>query len=112
MVAKQKGKCPFCSSVISAVVDESNTFRRDKCRCPSCNEVIYVCRSPGCHDYAKGTESWDHELCPECTSKLDGAISTVSKYVLDAGKAIAVDFVKSKSTKTRNTTKTKSAKSK
>jgi hypothetical protein len=50
-----------------AQVVEENILRRDKCVCPSCAETIYVCRTPGCDNYAKGGDLYDHELCPECT---------------------------------------------
>ncbi|HHQ4570149.1 TPA: hypothetical protein ACSP3H_000992 [Aeromonas veronii] len=93
MNAKQKGKCPFCEKNVSAVVLEANTVRRDRCECPSCKESIYLCRIPGCHDYAKGTSVYDHELCPSCTDKINDISATAGKYALEAGKAIVVALV-------------------
>lgn len=93
MNAKQRGKCPFCEEVVAAVVTEANTLRRDKCVCPSCKEPIYLCRVPGCHDYAKGTSIYDHELCPSCTEKIADAAAVAGKFALEAGKAIAVAVV-------------------
>lgn len=90
---KQKGVCPFCNNLIAAVICEQNTLRRDKCQCPSCEEAIYLCRVPGCNDYAKGTSVYDHEFCPSCTAKISDAASTAGKYALDAGKTIAIAVV-------------------
>lgn len=78
MSAKHSGTCPFCKAVVTAVVIEENTIRRDKCQCPSCHNTIYVCRTPGCDNYAKGGDIYDDELCPECTqsaAKGAGAIA-------------------------------------
>lgn len=79
METKQIGKCPFCEKVIEAVVVETNVLRRDRCKCPECAQPIYVCRSPGCHDYAKGTETYDHELCPACTETASSAGAEIGK---------------------------------
>ena len=87
MSTKQKGTCPFCRELINATVVEENTVRRDKCECPSCKETIYTCRSPGCHDYAKGTDVYDHELCPTCTTTVADAAGSVGSL---AGKAALV----------------------
>lgn len=65
---------------------EENTLRRDRCSCPSCDETIYLCRTPGCHDYAKGTQVYDHELCPSCTSTVAEASASVASV---AGKVAA-----------------------
>ena len=102
MSAKQKGRCPFCSKTVAAEIIEENTIRRDKCRCTECGETVYLCRSPGCHDYAKGTQVYDHELCPSCTSTAadtgSGVASTVGKVVgavaIAALSAVAVAAVK------------------
>lgn len=77
--AKQKGLCPFCSQAVEAIIVEENTARRDKCRCPQCGETVFVCRTPSCHDYAKGTASWDHELCPACSAQAGKAVVEVGK---------------------------------
>lgn len=68
MSTKSKGICPFCAEMVTPPVIEENSVRRDKCACPVCREDIYVCRSPGCNNYAKGGEYYDDELCPQCTS--------------------------------------------
>ncbi len=77
MSSKSKGVCPFCNETVEPVVIEENTIRRDKCQCPECSSVIYVCRSPGCNNYAKGGDIWDDELCPACTSDISGTVKSV-----------------------------------
>jgi hypothetical protein len=81
VTTKQKGKCPFCGNTVQAEIVEENTIRRDKCQCPECKELLFVCRTPGCHDYAKGTETYDHELCPDCTSKVADAASSTGSLI-------------------------------
>lgn len=81
---KQQGKCPFCGNNVQATVLEENTIRRDKCSCPACGETIFVCRSPGCHDYAKGTSTYDHELCPACTATAADAASSAASVAAKA----------------------------
>ena len=90
MTKKQEGKCPFCSKAVEPDVIEENTIRRDKCRCPECQETIYLCRSPGCHDYAKGTSVYDHELCPACTETTSNVAAEVGKAALKIG--VTADF--------------------
>jgi hypothetical protein len=91
---KQIGECPFCHESVKANIVEGNTARRDKCQCPKCDEFVYVCRTPGCHDYAKGTSFYDHELCPDCTKTLSSAASEIGKTGLKiagtAGAALLV----------------------
>lgn len=102
MNVKQKGICPFCGKNVAAEIVEENTIRRDKCRCPECDETVFLCRTPGCHDFSKGTQVYDHELCPSCTSTVadagSGVASTVSKVVgavaIAALSAVAVAAVK------------------
>src|SRR5215831_12960222 len=89
MEKKQKGKCPFCLNAVEPDVIEENTIRRDRCRCPECRETIYLCRSPGCHDYAKGTSVYDHELCPACTETVGSVAAEVGKAALKVGVAVA-----------------------
>lgn len=90
---KQEGKCPFClKSVVPAVV-ESNTLRRDQCECPECHERIFLCRSPGCHDFAKGTSVYDHELCSECTGTVSNTAGVVAKAALQVFVLAAGAFV-------------------
>ena len=92
-VTKQTGACPFCKAQIEAIVVESNTIRRDRCTCPSCKQPILVCRTPSCHDYAKGTETWDHEFCPDCTQKAgevsSQTLSAVGTFAKDLSKELA-----------------------
>lgn len=64
-MSKPEGLCPFCSEKMIPKVVESNFFTRDKCKCVSCDETIYVCRTPFCDDYTKGGEYYDDELCPQ-----------------------------------------------
>ncbi len=54
MAIKARGLCPFCSNSITAKIIEYNYIRRDKCKYPDCNHIIYVCRTPSCNNYAKG----------------------------------------------------------
>lgn len=79
---KQKGKCPFCGEVVAAIVIDGNLVRRDRCKCPECEEYIFLCRSPGCHDYAKGTQVYDHELCSTCTDTIADGLKVVGKAAL------------------------------
>jgi hypothetical protein len=88
MPTKQKGKCPFCLKCVAPVIIEENIIRRDKCRCPECDEEIYLCRSLGCHDFAKGTPVYDHELCPECTETASNVAGEVGKVVLKVAAAV------------------------
>ena len=96
MTTKQKGKCPFCSEMVAPEIVEENTIRRDRCKCPNpkCGEEIYLCRSPGCHDFAKGTSVYDHEFCPSCTETVSNTASEVGKAALKVavtvGSAVAV----------------------
>ncbi len=84
---KHKGVCPFCKEEMIPTIVEKSTFQRDRCQCsnPECRQIIYVCRFPGCCDYAKGGSSYAHELCPEHTheaSKFTAA--TVAGLVVGA----------------------------
>jgi hypothetical protein len=88
LARKQIGKCPFCQKQVQALVIEENTVRRDRCECPECREPLYVCRTPGCHDYAKGTATYDHEFCPDCTTKMSGAAAEVGSAAIKAGGVI------------------------
>lgn len=94
MATKQKGKCPFCSEFIAPNIIEENILRRDHCKCPACGENIYLCRSPGCHNFAKGTSVYDHEFCPECTDAISNTTSELGKAVLKiavtVGSAVAI----------------------
>ena len=74
---KPEGKCPFCGEIVRAQVVEENYVRRDRCQCPRCAEMLYVCRMPGCSNYAKGGALWDDELCLSCTAGITDTIAPV-----------------------------------
>jgi hypothetical protein len=80
MASKHLGICPFCGDNVTPLLIEENTIRRDVCECPSCKEKLLICRTPGCHSYAKGGEIYDDELCPSCTSSLASGIGEVFKW--------------------------------
>ncbi len=90
MNAKQKGICPFCSKNVAAEIIEENTIRRDRCKCPECGETVFLCRTPGCHDFAKGTQVYDHELCPSCTGTVADAGSGVASIIGKVAGAVAI----------------------
>ena len=46
MSSKHVGLCPFCNKEVHPRVVEENYLRRDKCKCPECGGIIYVCRMP------------------------------------------------------------------
>jgi hypothetical protein len=100
MNMKQKGKCPFCQKQVEPQILEGNTLRRDRCKCPECGEEIYLCRSPGCHDFAKGTSVYDHEFCPECTETISSTAAEIGKAALkiaiSVGSAVAVAAINNK----------------
>lgn len=75
---KDEGLCPFCHQDVRPRVIEENYLRRDKCQCPECGGIVYVCRTPGCTNYAKGGDFWDDELCPSCTSSLFNTAASAS----------------------------------
>jgi len=79
MATKAPGICGHCRETVSPNVIEENTFRRDKCQCPKCSEILYSCRTPGCDDYAKGGKSYDEELCVGCTKSLAEGAGTLAK---------------------------------
>lgn len=89
MTTKQKGMCPFCSKIVAPEIAEENKIRRDRCKCPECGEEIYLCRSPGCHDFAKGTSVYDHEFCPSCTETVSNTAAEVGKAALKIAVAVA-----------------------
>lgn len=79
-ILKPAGKCPFCNKQVRAeVVETTSSLRRDKCRCPTCGETVYVCRMPGCNNYARSGMIWDDELCPSCYGSFFGQIETTPK---------------------------------
>lgn len=84
MATKHKGLCPFCKNEVIPRIVEENYVRRDKCECPDCLETIYVCRAPGCENYAKGGSLYDDELCPSCTSGVSGGAGGLGMLALGA----------------------------
>ena len=100
MYTKQKGKGPFGLKLVAPQIVEENTLRRDRCKCPECGEEIYLCRSPGCHDFAKGTSVYDHEFCPECTETISNTAAELGKAALKlavtVGGAVAVAAINGK----------------
>lgn len=66
--AKPLGRCPFCYKKIRATILVKNKFRRDMCKCPNCEKIIYVCRNFVCKNYAAGGKYYDFELCPRCAA--------------------------------------------
>ena len=91
MTKRHSGICPFCKETIIADTLEENYVRRDKCQYPSCKGVIYVCRSPGCDNYAKGGDLYDDELCPECTRGLTSNGGTIAMTALATVVAVLVE---------------------
>lgn len=84
MTSKHKGMCPFCKNEVVPDVIQENYLRRDKCECPECKRIIYVCRTPGCENYTKGGAIYDDELCPSCTSGLGGNVASLGTLAIGA----------------------------
>lgn len=82
MSLKRLGECPFCRQSVRAQIVEENILRRDKCACPSCGGAVYVCRAPGCNNYAKGGDIYDDALCPGCTSGPGTLVTGVAATVV------------------------------
>lgn len=93
MTRKPLGQCPVCKADIRAVVVEGMTLRRDRCECPDCGASIYVCRAPGCDNYAKGGELYDDELCPSCVRGVGEAAGGVLMAFVTTAAAIAAATV-------------------
>jgi hypothetical protein len=102
MDTKQQGICPFCLKNVKPLIIEKNLIRRDQCECPECKEKIYLCRTPGCHDFAKGTSVYDHELCPSCTKTASNAVAVVGDALLKIGGPILIAVATKKSDKGNN----------
>ncbi len=90
MDLKPKGVCPFCKKEINARVIQENKIRRDKCECSDCKSIIYVCRTPGCENYAKGGHLYDDELCPSCMSNIGRSIGALGTTALSIVVSTAV----------------------
>ena len=90
MERKHPGICPHCREKVTPDIIEENSIRRDKCKCPKCDGIVYVCRTPGCDDYAKGGDAYDEELCPECTKALANSTGTILKGAVVTLAAAAV----------------------
>ncbi|MDI9768215.1 hypothetical protein QM327_16810 [Pantoea dispersa] len=88
MATKNEGICGHCRKKVSPIVIEENILRRDKCKCPECEQDLYACRSPGCDDYAKGGKNYDEEFCPSCTKSLAENAGTAAKAI--AGIALTI----------------------
>jgi hypothetical protein len=102
MTKKHLGICPFCKELTTPSVAEDNTLRRDKCICPKCSNVVYVCRTPGCDDYTRGGDIYDDELCPACTaSVVDCGTVAIKAAAYTAGAAIGAVAVAAASEKFR-----------
>jgi len=82
MSAKHVGRCSFCEEKVKPVTKEKNFLRRDKCQCPECKEIIYTCRIPHCHDYAKGGDIYDDELCRWCLESSGGALKVGAGLII------------------------------
>lgn len=82
MATKQKGICPFCKENVAALIIDEHTIRRDRCLCPKCGESLYLCRNPACHHYAKGTKTYDHELCSSCAQAVGEATKGVASVAV------------------------------
>jgi hypothetical protein len=80
MANKHAGECPYCGESVTPVLNKKNVIRRDVCSCPSCSKELLICRTPGCHTYAKGGQIYDDELCPNCTSSLISGTGEILKW--------------------------------
>jgi ribosomal protein S27AE len=87
---KASGKCPYCEKSVSAIVIEENTLRRDKCQCPSCYKIIYVCRWPGCYNYTVAGDFYDDELCPRCSEDISRSTTGILKGALKIVVSLAI----------------------
>lgn len=97
MANKHSGECPYCSQVVTPVLLQENTVRRDVCECPECKKQLLICRTPGCQNYAKGGDIYDDELCPSCTASLTSGIGEVVKWgAMAAAGVIATALVSKK----------------
>lgn len=80
-MSKHPGICPHCRKNVTPEVIEENSLRRDKCECPECKGIVYVCRTLGCDNYAKGSNAYDDELCPDCAKILANNAGGILKGV-------------------------------
>ena len=96
MSIKPKGKCSFCKQEVTPVVLEENSFRRDKCMCPNCKEIIYLCRYFGCDNYARGGDLYDDELCSHCASDISKSSGSVIKTGVSVIVGLAIKSYASK----------------
>lgn len=104
MSFKDEGKCPFCYEKMTPEVIEENSLRRDKCKCINCQRDIYICRAPGCRDYARGGDVYDDEFCMACSDKLaefgKDATHKFGTATVLAGTALVTAWLSSLSKKT------------
>ena len=101
MATVQQGKCPFCKQVVLPKIVETGVIQRNKLQCPTetCGQYMYKCRTPGCHDFAKWTEVYDHEFCPDCTESVNNVAGAVGKAALAVAVAAGAAFAKAAATK-------------
>lgn len=81
---KHQGKCAYCGEMVMPRIIEENDLRRDKCKCPLCGNFMYVCRTPGCNNYARSGSMYDDELCSDCTSSVVSQVGTAVSFVVTA----------------------------
>ncbi len=82
MPNKLPGACPHCRKMVTPRILGEKFLRRDKCECIECKGIVCACRAPGCGHFAKGSESYDNELCPACASSLADSVASVAQSIL------------------------------
>ncbi|MDF9754259.1 hypothetical protein ACVWY1_000571 [Pseudomonas sp. TE6288] len=99
MSFKDEGQCPFCKKDMTPTVLEKNTVRRDKCACPHCEKHMYVCRAPGCRNYARGGDLYDDEFCLSCSDDIakfgKNAVEKFSSAAVVGGAALVTAWLAS-----------------
>lgn len=90
MTAKPTGKCSYCKKEMTPIIIEGNFYRRDKCKCSLCKEIVYLCRYPGCHNYVMGGKHYDDEFCFFCTQEISKATGSLIKGCLSKASLTAI----------------------